>query len=263
MKNKLTLLALPFFIVNIAVADISEKDVPKQKHTKAGLYINAKEAYQTLNQEDVKITFLDVRTRGEVAYTGMPIIADANVPFKFTSKKYKWSDKKGGFKMTANPNFVADAAERVLKKGLGKDDKIFVMCRSGGRSAKAADALTEAGYTKVFSVIDGYEGDTVKSGEKKGKRTLNGWKNSDLPWSFSLDKSKMYFGSKGDEKESKGAKMLKKMDENKDGNLSKNEFDSFHQKMFSGADKNVDGLLSTEELKSFKKAKKEKKNKEK
>jgi hypothetical protein len=127
MKNKLTLLALSCFIVNIAIADINEKDVPKSKHTKAGLYLNAKDAYQALTQQTEKIVFLDVRTRAEVAYTGMPTIADANVPFKFTSKKYKWSDKKGGFKMTPNKNFVVNATERVLQKGLGKDDKVFVI----------------------------------------------------------------------------------------------------------------------------------------
>lgn len=259
MKNKLVLLVLPFFAINIAIADINEKDVPKIKRTQAGLYLSAKDAYQALKEQAEKIVFLDVRTKAEVAYTGMPTAADANVPFKFTSKKYEWSDKKNGFKMTPNPNFVVGATERVLQKSLGKDDKIFVMCRSGGRSAKAADALTKAGFTKVYSIIDGYEGDTVKSGEQKGKRTINGWKNSSLPWSFSLNKSKMYLSSKADKKESKGEKMLKKMDDNKDGHLSKGEFDTFHKKMFAGADKNADGLLSTEELKKFKKAKKENK----
>ena len=259
MNTKILLLTLSIFTLNTALAATSGNTVPKNKQTKAGLYITATDAYQALIQKTKKITFIDVRTKGEVAYTGMPLIADANVPFKFTSKAYKWSDKKSGFKMTPNPHFVAGVTERILQKGLNKDDIIFVMCRSGGRSAKAADALTHAGYTQVFSVIDGYEGDTVKTGEQKGKRTLNGWKNSHLPWSFTLDKNKMYLNSKADKKEGKAAKMLKKMDANKDSHLSQDEFYNFHKKMFSSADKNADGVLNTEELKNLKKHKKEKK----
>jgi hypothetical protein len=33
----------------------------------------------------------------------------------------------------------------------------------------------------------------VKSGNNEGKRRLNGWKNANLPWSYTLDRNKMYF----------------------------------------------------------------------
>ncbi len=266
MVKKMSIVIMTFFmILNIATANtISEKNVPEKKRTKAGLYLNAKDAYAALGQEAEKIIFIDVRTRGEVAYTGMPTVADANVPFKFTSKKYKWNDKKNNFKMTPNPGFVATVIERVQQKGLSKNDKIFVMCRSGGRSAKAADALTDAGFTQVFSVIDGFEGDSVKSGEQKGKRTINGWKNSNLPWSFKLDKTKMYLASKDGKKEDKTNKMLKKMDANKDNRVSQSEFDAFHKKMFGNIDQNNNSTLDEQELKDFKKQRKqEKKQKQK
>jgi hypothetical protein len=42
-------------------------------------------------------------------------------------------------------------------------------------------------------VVDGFEGDMAKDGPKAGQRVLNGWKNAGLPWSYQLDKSKMYF----------------------------------------------------------------------
>lgn len=70
---------------------------------------------------------------------------------------------------------------------------MILMCRSGKRSAKAANMLADAGYTKVYSVVDGYEGDKVKKGEDKGKRMKNGWKNAGLPWIYSLDRDYMYF----------------------------------------------------------------------
>lgn len=189
------LLALLMIATTVSAESLNNSNVPTKKHTKAGLYLSSKGAYEVLKTEASKILFLDVRTRGEVAYTGMPIAADSNVPFKLTNATYQWNDKKGMFNMVANPKFVEAATQRLQQKGLTKTDKVFVMCRSGGRSAKAADALTAAGFTQVYSVIDGYEGDTVKEGELKGKRTLNGWKNSNLPWSFALDKNKMYFES--------------------------------------------------------------------
>jgi hypothetical protein len=52
--------------------------------------------------------------------------------------------------------------------------------------------LAGTGYTKVYSVVDGYEGDKAKDGPHKGQRTVNGWKNSGLPWTYSLDKDYMY-----------------------------------------------------------------------
>jgi hypothetical protein len=42
-------------------------------------------------------------------------------------------------------------------------------------------------------VVDGFEGDTAKDGPNKGKRAVNGWKNSGLPWSYQLDKEKVHF----------------------------------------------------------------------
>ena len=56
------------------------------------------------------------------------------------------------------------------------------MCRSGGRGAKAVNLLAKAGYTKVYNIYDGLEGDTIDKGDSynHGKRVLNGWKNSKL-----------------------------------------------------------------------------------
>ena len=33
----------------------------------------------------------------------------------------------------------------------------------------------------------------AKEGPKAGQRAVNGWKNAGLPWSYKLDKAKMYF----------------------------------------------------------------------
>ncbi|MCH9047845.1 MAG: sulfurtransferase [Proteobacteria bacterium] len=167
---------------------VDKKDIPEYKQTRAERYLTSKEAYEEIQVEEHKILFLDVRTRAEVEVVGMPTVADANVPYMLMAEPMTWNDDWGSFKMVRNQNFLAAVKERLEKKGLTQDDKVFLMCRSGGRSASAADLLSEAGFTNVFSVVDGYEGDKAKN----GKRILNGWKNSDLPWSYKLDKKKMY-----------------------------------------------------------------------
>ena len=70
---------------------------------------------------------------------------------------------------------------------------MILICRSGDRSARAADLLAKAGYRRVYSITEGFEGDAAKDGAKVGQRTVNGWKNAGLPWSYKLDRAKMYF----------------------------------------------------------------------
>jgi len=65
----------------VSAETLNNTNVPKNKQTQAGLYLDSKDAHEILKKEANKILFLDVRTRGEVAYTGMPTEADSNVPF--------------------------------------------------------------------------------------------------------------------------------------------------------------------------------------
>jgi len=57
----------------------------------------------------------------------------------------------------------SDFMEAVTAK-LKPSDTIYVMRRSGGRSAKSVEMLAEAGYTKVYNIVDGFEGDKITSG---------------------------------------------------------------------------------------------------
>ena len=176
-----------FCMCTSSVFAVDEKEVPEYKQTRAKLYITSREAFDEIQAEENKILFLDVRTRAEVEVVGMPTVADANIPYMFMSDPMTWVADWSSFQMTRNLNFLDAVKQRLQEKGLTQNDKVFLMCRSGGRSASAADLLGEAGFTNVYSVVDGYEGDKAKS----GKRTLKGWKNSDLPWSYKLDKKKM------------------------------------------------------------------------
>ena len=193
MKNKLaalSLLTLLTFSTTITLA-IDAASVPEIKRTQLGLYLTSAEAHEAATKE--KLLFVDVRTRAEVNFLGIPTVADANIPYMEMDNMYSWDEKKGVFKLEPNSGFMTEIEQRLKQKGLGTNAKIIVMCRSGDRSAKAADLLAKSGYKNVYSVVDGYEGDVAKEGDRKGQRAVNGWRNSNLPWTYSLAKEKMYF----------------------------------------------------------------------
>jgi len=185
-------LAMMFF--GMAIASVHAEDwssLSKKKVTTLGLYMTAEQAGKYVADHADKTLFVDVRTAAELTYLGTPAVTDAHVPFEMMDAT-QWNDKKSVYKHNINPNFVADVTARLEKKGLTKTDTVFLMCRSGNRSAKGVNLLAAAGYSNVYNVVDGYEGDKSKTAPNKGKRTVNGWKNSGLPWTYSLDRDIMY-----------------------------------------------------------------------
>lgn len=179
--------------LSTSVLALSEDKLPKKKHTELKLYLTATEANDLVNSNTKDVLFLDIRTRSEINFLGMPTNADANIPYFMPESWDNWDSKKKNFKLSPNSNFLPAVEERLARKGLNKDSKIVLICRSGSRSAKAADLMAKAGYTNVYTVVDGYEGDKSKNKTTKGQRVVNGWKNSGLPWSYTLEKDKMYF----------------------------------------------------------------------
>jgi rhodanese-related sulfurtransferase len=167
-------------------------NLPVDKQTKAGLYMTAVEAYEQVQKNGARTLFVDVRTKSEVEFLGMPTLVDANVPYMRNPDFPVWDEKKHNFKLEPNSDFASEIAARMAEKGLKKNDTVVLMCRSGDRSARAADLMLSLGYTKVYSVTEGFEGDMIKEGPNAGKRILNGWKNATLPWTYKLDKHKMY-----------------------------------------------------------------------
>jgi rhodanese-related sulfurtransferase len=172
---------------------LGSSSLPKKKRTPQELYVTSTEANKKLKELGDKAMFVDVRTRAEAAFLGMPTGAHANVPYMTAGAFDEWDDKKKNFKLQPNSEFVLRMEDLVKTRGLEKDSPIFLICRSGSRSAKAAKILNLAGYPNVFTVTDGFEGDKAKQGPRKGERVVNGWKNSGLPWSYKLSKEAMYW----------------------------------------------------------------------
>ena len=73
-----------------------------------------------------------------------------------------------------NPRFL-----RELESKLSKDSVILLLCRSGKRSAAAAEAATAAGFKNVFNVREGFEGDL---NENQQRGSSGGWRQRGLPW---------------------------------------------------------------------------------
>jgi rhodanese-related sulfurtransferase len=169
-------------------------NLPEVKKSKLALYLTPQQAYDIKKANPKEVAFFDVRTRAEAMYVGWPSDADALVPFvEHPELMSDWDDKRFMYKLEPNQDFVPELERRLKDMGLGKDAMIILICRSGDRSSKAQDRLQMAGYSKVYGIAEGFEGDTAKDGAKAGQRTVNGWKNANLPWTYKLDKSKMYF----------------------------------------------------------------------
>jgi len=187
-----SVVVIAFFslFTNTAIAE-DWSSLNKKKQTKLGLYMTAEQAYKHVDANMDKTLFVDIRTPSELNYLGAATLMDAHVPAVFMDST-GWNDKKHRYNRAKNKTFVVDMDKALQKKGLTKNDTVILMCRSGKRSASAVNTLADNGYTKVYTVVDGYEGDKVKKGPNKGKRMKNGWKNSGLPWTYSLDKDYMY-----------------------------------------------------------------------
>jgi len=180
-------------LASVPALAVDESAVPPNKRTVAGRYLDAREAYRMKQELGPRAYFVDVRTRYETVYVGLPTVADANIPYVEHPDDAPWDDKAGRFKLDVNSDFGPELARRLQAAGLGKDAPVILICRSGDRSARAANLLSQLGYMSVYSVIDGFEGDVAPSGDRKGQRVLNGWKNAGLPWNYELGKARAYF----------------------------------------------------------------------
>ena len=108
------------------------------------------------------VLLVDVRTGKERKFVG-------HVP---DSLHVPWAT---GTALTRNPRFVRELESKIG----GKDSVVLLLCRSGKRSALAAEAAAKAGLTNVFNVLEGFEGD-IDERQQRGK--ANGWRFHGLPW---------------------------------------------------------------------------------
>lgn len=164
-----------------AVSAPVTSELPSGKQTALGLYVTSREAFGKWQTAPDKVMVLDVRTPEEFLFIGHAEMA-WNIPV--AEQVYQWDAEKQHFPMMP----LADFVTRVQLIA-NPNDTLLIMCRSGSRSAMAVNLLAKAGFTQVYNITDGMEGDKVEDPNSlfNGKRLVNGWKNSGLPWTYHVD----------------------------------------------------------------------------
>ena len=123
-------------------------------------HLEPKSAHEFLKKNPNSV-FIDCRSEMEYLFVGHPVGAI----------HVAWND---GPNWEVNPHFVAH-----VKKAASVDRPIIVICRSGNRSLDAGHALEETGFTQVYNVLHGFEGELDDS-HHRGSKT--GWRCDGLPW---------------------------------------------------------------------------------
>lgn len=121
-----------------------------------------------LLRQDQDAVLVDVRTRAEWSYVGVPDLTDLGKQTVLV----EWVDFPNG---SRNPQFVQELTGAGVQPGA----PLVFICRSGQRSIGAAEAATEAGLGPAFNVLEGFEG--APDGEGHRGR-VGGWKVRGLPW---------------------------------------------------------------------------------
>lgn len=121
---------------------------------------------------DAKSVLIDVRTRAEWAYVGLPDLSGIGKQIILVEWQ-TFPDNR------IDPGFAGTLREALDATGVEKDAELFFICRSGGRSRMAAVVMAEAGYACCRNVAQGFEGSL--DAERHRGRT-SGWKVAGLPW---------------------------------------------------------------------------------
>jgi rhodanese-related sulfurtransferase len=124
-------------------------------------------AWQALT-EDPETVLCDVRTEPEWAFVGVPDLGPAGKE----AVLIPWQVYPA---MQVNAGFV----EALREAGVGPEQRVFFLCRSGVRSMAAARAAKAAGYGQASNVAGGFEGPLDAAGHRGGQA---GWKADGLPW---------------------------------------------------------------------------------
>lgn len=133
--------------------------------------ISVLDVWKHLN-DDKAAQLVDVRTRPEWAFVGVPDVS-------------KLGRRVIMIEWQTFPDAQVDRAfsDRLIglleEAGVKKDADLFFICRTGGRSRLAAEAMAAAGYARCHNVTEGFEG-PLDADRHRG--TLAGWKSAGLPW---------------------------------------------------------------------------------
>ena len=129
--------------------------------------ISSRECFEKLSTE-VHSQLIDVRTKPEWIYVGVPDLSSINKKVIFVS--WQVYPEMGTNKFFEN---------QILELNIKKDNNLYFICRSGNRSNNASEFLASRGFSNCFNVIDGFEG---KLYHESHRALIDGWQFNNLPW---------------------------------------------------------------------------------
>jgi len=128
--------------------------------------VTPEQAWAALRDEPGAV-LVDVRTSAEWSYVGLPDLGEVGKDVVLV----EWQSYPDG---RVNERFVDELADA----GVGKEQPVYFLCRSGVRSVSAAEAATAAGWEQSRNVLEGFEGPH----DAQRHRSVSGWKVAGLPW---------------------------------------------------------------------------------
>ena len=133
--------------------------------------VSVEDAWEALSS-DPSAVLIDVRTQAEWTYVGVPSLdAVGKAPILI-----EWQTFPA--RVQAH-DFVQQLAGHLSELGVGRNDPLYFICRSGSRSRSAAIAMTAAGFDRCFNIGAGFEGPID---QERHRNSLSGWRMAGLPW---------------------------------------------------------------------------------
>ncbi len=131
--------------------------------------LTPKQAWQML-QDNPRAVLIDVRSNMEYLFIGHPKGA----------LHVSWIDEP---EWKVNAHFAIEVRKLILG-GISCDTDagcapVILICRSGKRSLEAGRQLMKEGFSEVYHVLEGFEGDLD---DDHHRNTLGGWRFHGLPW---------------------------------------------------------------------------------
>ncbi len=122
-------------------------------------------AYQKLKETKDAI-LIDCRTEQEWINIGVPDLSTINKSvLKIELVRQDQS---------INHDFIEQ-----VKEYASHETPLYLICRSGARSAAACKILLKAGFNDVTNVEEGFEGHSY---QEEHLKVIEGWKSHSLPW---------------------------------------------------------------------------------
>ena len=121
---------------------------------------------------DPAAVLIDVRTRAEWTFVGLPDLSALG-------KRVVTVEWQTFPENSVDPAFSDRLRAALSGSGADKGTNMYFICRSGGRSRMAAEAMAAAGFEHCHNVADGFEG-PLDPNRHRGR--IGGWKAAGLAW---------------------------------------------------------------------------------